>query len=84
MAEIKIDLNRITRREFRAFTAALSEASTGIATDELTGDIVEKVVTAWPYDVPISAEAYLDLPLQASLEVDRALSDAFEFVAKKK
>jgi len=83
MADIKIDLNKITRREFRAFTAALTEAKNGIATDELTADIVAKVITDWPYG-DVTADAYLDMPLEQSLEVDQALSDAFEFVSKKK
>lgn len=79
---ITLDLNRITRREFRRFLTDLSEAD-GEARDELTGQMVEKVVTTWPYNAPITQDGYLDLPLADSLAVDRALTEAMSYLSEK-
>ena len=82
--KIEIDLNRITRREFRGYINTLLAANEN--TDEadlLTGELIEKVVTSWPFDNPITQDGYMDLGLQDSKSVDEALKAALGFVAEK-
>ena len=82
--KIEIDLNRITRREFRGYVNALlavDELTDGA--DLLTGELIEKVIISWPYDNPITQDGYMDLGLQDSKSVDEALKDALGFVAEK-
>lgn len=81
--KIEIDLNKITRREFRRFTEAVKETE-GLDSDQLTGELIAKVVTHWPYGDDISADAYLDLPLGKSQEVDQALTEALADLGEKK
>ena len=80
---IEIDLNRITRRDFRQFTDSMKDAE-GLEQDKLTGEMIEKVVTKWPFDKEITADNYLDLPLGDSQIVDRALTNAFSELGEKK
>lgn len=78
-----IDLNRVTRREFREFLRQLGEAGDTGGGDSVTGDFLERVMTAWPFGDVISLEAYLDLPLLDSKRVDDALTTALEIITKK-
>ena len=81
---IDIDLNRITRRQFRGYVnALLAVDETTDEADLLTGEIIERVVISWPYEQPISQDGYMDLGLQDSKNVDEALRDALGFVAEK-
>ena len=81
---IEIDLNRITRRQFRAYVNSLMAADDLTEdADLLTGDLVSQVVISWPYEQPITQDGYLDLGLQDSKDVDIALKDALGFVAEK-
>ena len=82
--KIEIDLNRITRREFRGYINTLLAANEN--TDEadlLTGELIEKLVISWPFDNPITQDGYMDLGLQDSKSVDEALKTALGFVAEK-
>ena len=83
MSEIKIDLNRVTRREFREYLVRVKEAD-GIKADELTGALIEKIVISWPYDQPITQEGYLNLGLRDSQEVDEFISGAMSNISEKK
>ena len=80
---IVIDLNRITRREFRQWTKQLEATEEGELRDELTGKIAEKVIVSWPYG-DISADNYLDLGMADSQMVDVALTEAFSGLSQKK
>jgi hypothetical protein len=85
MAEdIKVDLNQITRREFRKFLADLDSAKDGFERDDLTGALIEKVVVSWPFDEEITKDGYLSLGLADSNRVDALLTDALNGVGKKK
>lgn len=79
---ITIDLNRVTRLMFREFIRQLGEVGEN-GGDELTGDFIERVVTAWPFEGEISKDAYLNLGLLDSKRVDDALQQAMEIITKK-
>jgi hypothetical protein len=82
--KIEIDLNRVTRREFRGYINSLLAVDE--LTDEadlLTGEIISKVIISWPYEQPITQDGYMDLGLQDSKDVDVALKEALGFVAEK-
>lgn len=74
VSKIKVDLNKITRREFRTYINKLDD--NGRMPDEAQAEFVVKVVTAWPYDNPITEDGYLDLPLGDALTVDKAINKA--------
>jgi len=85
--QIKIDLNQITRREFHEFLKRIQEAKAGgdpLEADRVSGELIERVCISWPFDNPISADGYLDLPMADSLKVDRAFEEATELLAQKK
>jgi hypothetical protein len=81
-----IDMNRISRREFRAFMARLEAASDKPEErDILSGDLVEMVVTVWPFDgIPITREGYLDLGLEDGKRCDDAVTQAMDMLHQKK
>jgi hypothetical protein len=80
---ITIDLNRITRREFRQWTKKLDATEDNEERDELTASLAAKVITRWPFG-DITADTYLDLGMADSQTVDAALTEALTSVAKKK
>ncbi len=80
-----IDLNRITRREFRDFLARVETAGKSLEGDVLTGDFMERVVIAWPFEtLPITRDSYLGMGLEDSVRVDNALARAMENIGQKK
>ena len=79
---IEIDLNRISRAWYRDWTERLKTEEGD--KDELSAEIVAKVVVRWPYEQPVSEDGYKNLGLADSIAVDRALSDALESISKKK
>lgn len=81
---IVIDLNRITRREFREFIARLidSDEKTEEA-DLLTGELAEKVIISWNYEQPITQDGYMSLGLKDSQDVDKALRTELGLIAEK-
>lgn len=82
--DITIDLNKITRREFREFIRAIIEANEFTEeADLLTGDLASKVITGWPYEQPITQEGYMELGLADSRNVDEALKKSLGLVAEK-
>lgn len=72
---ITLDLNKISRRQFREFVNSIQDAESGEERDRLTGELLAKVVVTWPYDVP-PAE-YYDLGVLDAQHVDDVLTDAF-------
>jgi hypothetical protein len=81
----KIDLNRITRKEYLDFVANLQGAAGDLyRRDQLTAELAERVIVTWPYGEEISAEAYFNLGLNDSGEVDAALTKALGLVGQKK
>lgn len=80
---ITIDLNRVSRLTFREFLRQLTEVGEN-GGDDLTGDFIERVVTAWPFGTDITKDAYLNLGLLDSARVDAALNEAMEIISKKK
>ena len=80
---VTIDLNRVSRLTFREFLRRLTAAGDD-GSDELTGDFLALVVTAWPFGTDITKDGYLALPLLDSMRVDNALNEAMEIISKKK
>lgn len=81
--KIVVDLNRITRREYRQFLDRLREEEGGLEKDILTGDLIEKVVVSWPFSQPISADGYMSLGLGDSQKVDQELTEALTAMSEK-
>lgn len=84
---ITIDANRISRRKFVDLTSAIqraSDADDATLRDELTGEIVEKIVTYWPFENPITQDGYLDLGLMDSRRVDNAIMEFMQGLGQKK
>lgn len=79
---ITVDLNRVTRRDFRAYVETLTKA-TAEERDAATAELVGRVVTAWPFG-DVTPAAYLDLGLLDAARVDTALNEAMELIGKKK
>ncbi len=80
-----IDLNKITRREFREFTERVAAAGKSLEGDVLTGDFIERTVIAWPFDsLPITRDSYLSMGVEESMRVDRAVTQALENLSQKK
>lgn len=91
MSEIKIDLNKITKREMSAWRQGrreLRDREDGVEPDELDKFDFEhlyvKVITAWPYGEEITFDAYLDLPYGQAVAVDQAVGDAITDLVEKK
>lgn len=80
---ITIDLNKITRREFRQWTKKLEATEDVEEKDELTGNLAAKIIISWPYG-DVSADAYMDLGMSDSQTVDKALTEALNGLAEKK
>ena len=81
---ILIDGNRISRREYTAIVAAIQASNDIQRNDELTGELVEKLVVAWPFEQPITKDGYLNLPLPDSLRVDQAITEYGTGLGEKK
>ena len=80
---ITIDLNRITRREFRQWTKRLNQTEDGEERDELTAELAQKIVVRWPYG-DVVADVYMDLGLGDSQTVDAAILSAMNDYGEKK
>jgi len=84
---IQIDLNRVTRREFHELMgeiAAAQMAAKGLEADQHTGVLIERVVVDWPYEVSITTDSYMDLPMHDAQRVDNALEQAIRMLQKKR
>lgn len=81
LGAIKIDLNLITRGEFKSI---LSNFEGDILNDDDIGALVEKVVVEWPYDAPISSAGLDGLGLIDSRDVTDAIAEALAQLNKKK
>lgn len=77
---VKVDLNRITRKEF---SEIVEKYQVGEMKDEDTARLVEKVVIEWDYDQPITADGFGELGLLDSREVEQAVIDALDELSKK-
>lgn len=72
---IKVDLNRATRREFRAVTAG---------DDSLAGaEFMAKVVIEWPYGSEVSADAFMRLGLADSKTIEATVIANLQDMAAK-
>ena len=80
-SKIVVDLNKITRREFRAYLDKAKAEDT--IPDDVQASFIEQVVTAWPYAAAVSGEAWLDLPLTAAVAVEIAIETAISDMRKK-
>ena len=83
MAEIKVNLNRITRAQFFDFIARLQNTKDTNGAANATGELVELVIEDWPYEQPITPEGYNALGMLDAIEVDNALTDAMGELASK-
>jgi hypothetical protein len=77
-----IDLNRITKREFRAYLVGREEVEDKDLYD--AEHLYVKVIMTWPFPQKISVEGYQDLGLMDALKVDDAVSGAMTQLAQKK
>jgi hypothetical protein len=77
-----IDLNRITKREFRDYLAGRDEAKDKDLYD--AEKLYVKVIMAWPFPQKINVEGYLNLGLTDAVKVDHAVSDVLIQLPKKK
>lgn len=77
-----IDLNRITKREFRDYLVGREQADDKDLYD--AKNLYAKVIMAWPFPPKISVEGYQDLGLLDALQVDNAVSEALTQLGQKK
>lgn len=77
-----IDLNRISKRDFRAYLVGRDQAEDKDLWDAEM--LYEKVIISWPYDEPVTVEGYQNLGLTDALAVDNAVSEALQQLGKKK
>jgi hypothetical protein len=77
-----IDLNRITKRQFRDYLAGREQADNKDLYD--AEYLYVHVIVKWPFDMPISLESYQDLGLMDALKVDNAVSEALTQLGQKK
>jgi hypothetical protein len=77
-----IDLNRITKREFRDYLAGREQAEDKDLYD--AEKLYIKVIMAWPFQQKISVDGYQDLGLMDALRVDDAVSEAMTQLSQKK
>jgi len=84
----KIDLNRLTRREFHGYISRIRAAQSDgdmLMADEISGEFLERVVIEWPFQAEeITKLAYLDLPMHDAARVDNAIEKAIDTLTKKK
>ena len=74
---ITIDLNRVTRAQFREFMARLIDPELNAEEkDRVTAELGEIVIVEWPYDKPITADGIMSLGLVDNKHVDEALTAA--------
>ena len=83
---ILVDLNRVTRREFREFRAKLAKIKEEDidARESIVADFYVKVISEWPYTDEITADNYLSLGLLDSQRVDEAVTEAVNALTEKK
>lgn len=97
---IVFDLNRITRKEYsrrirQIQVLAPPEAEDGEPETELSeenfdgvqqlsGELYAKIIVAWPFSQPITAEGYVSLGMLDSGRVDDAFTQLAEVLKEKK
>ena len=83
-SQIVVDLNKITRRQFREFRQELEKAGDDTEAREIAlADFYVKVIDTWPYG-EISTDAYFNLGLLDAREVDEAVNNAINIIGEKK
>lgn len=80
--EIIIDLNGISRADFRAWFQGREKAQSPDAYD--AEHLYPKIIVSWPWDEPITPEGYDRLGNLDAMRVDREVSAALEQMAQKK
>jgi len=84
-SQIVVDLNQITRRQFREFRQALGMAGEDTeAREAALAEFYVQVITSWPYGDAITTEVYFDLGLLDAREVDEAVNNAINIIGEKK
>ena len=83
--QITVDLNRVTRREFRQFRDRLSKIKEDDidAREEIVSGFYAQVIVEWPYDVEITPDNYLSLGLIDANAVDQAVQSAITAMTEK-
>lgn len=82
---VTIDLNRISVRQFANLTAEMEAAAENVNKRiELSGKLVAMIVTAWPFEQPITPDGYQDLGLLDSALVDGVIQQIGEILRQKK
>ena len=84
MSDIVFDLNRITRGEFRDYTAKINETEDRAEQDRLSAAMIAKTCVSWPFEQKVSVDGYMSLGLKDSLLVDEAFSEAMGEIGEKK
>lgn len=77
-----IDLNRISKKEFREYLRGRD-----LAEDKDLWDaehLYTRVIVSWPYDADITVEGYESLGLADALGVDEVVSKAIVDLSQKK
>lgn len=82
MSKFVIDLNRITKREFRDYLVGREQAKDKDLYD--AEHLYVKVIMTWPFSQKISVEGYQDLGLLDALKVDDAVSEVMVQLGQKK
>lgn len=84
--QIIVDMNRVTRREFRQFRNDLKAIPEDQVEqrEEVMAGFYGKVVVSWPFEVPVSPEGYLSLGMLDARRVDEAVSGAISEISEKK
>jgi hypothetical protein len=74
---ITVDLNRITRAEYRRLMDDIFKAEGDEdAESALTGELAEKIITHWPFQPEINRAGYLALGIMDAKRVDAAMLQA--------
>lgn len=84
-SKIIVDLNRVTRTEFRQFRKDLAGIEDGDmdAREIVVSAFYAKVVASWPFEAELTPESYLALGLLDASKVDQAVNEAVTAISEK-
>lgn len=77
-----IDLNRISKKEFRAYLAGREQAEDKDIYD--AEQLYVHVIMKWPFPQPVSVEGYQNLGLLDAMKVDETVGEALTQLSQKK
>lgn len=97
---IVFDMNRIIRKEYLRLIRQIQALTPPEAKEgepepelseedsdkiqELSGQLYAKIITAWPFSEPITAEGYINLGMMDSARVDEAFTQLSKILEEKK